>query len=371
MTPRRVLICGAGIAGATTAYWLVRNGFEVTLVEFAGDSRSSGAPVDVRGDALTIVDDMGVLDRLRAAATVARRTVIVDEQGGAVARLATQNGVGRRNPRSEIEVARPDLARILSDTVSADTELTYGDSIASIDQDAEGVDVIFDSGRQDRFDLVIGADGLHSRTRTLLFGREAGRPRHCGLYLGGTPVPQLPDPPGVIQHYNAPGRSVTIHPGAGVPMIAFIFRSPELPDFDHRDLDQHRRIILDRYAHDHWRTPELLEFVRAAPDIYFDAVSRIVLRSWSSGRVGLVGDAASAVSLLGDGSTKAIIGGYTLATELAATTDHVAAFRRYQHRHTRRIAPGWQIRAAAAFLVPRTSAGIRARNRFLSLINSP
>lgn len=366
MTTRRVLVSGAGIAGATVAYWLVRSGFSVTMVELAAGTRSSGAPVDVRDDALPIVAEMGLLDELRAVATTARETIIVDEAGTPVARLATQNSAGRRNPVPEVELARPDLARILLGTVSDDVELIHGDSIAVLDQDAYGVDVTFESGRTDRFDLVIGADGVHSRTRRLLFGDEARFTRHLGLYIGVTPAPDLPDAPEVVQHYNVPGRSVTIHPAHGVPLVAFIFRSPALPDFDHRDLDQHRRLILQSYGHDRWRIPELLGYVRQAPDIYFDAVTRIALRSWSSGRIGLVGDAASSVSLLGDGSTKAIIGGHTLAQELAATDDHAAAFRRYQERHRTRISSSWQVRVAAAFLVPKTAVGISIRNRALT-----
>lgn len=378
MVSKRVLVSGAGIAGSTVAYWLTRAGFDVTLVELAGGIRSSGAPVDVRGDALPIVARMGVLDQLREVATIPRQTVIVDDHGAPLARLATQNSVGRRSPSTssgtdatgpgrmaEIELARPDLARILLGTVTDDVELIYGDSIKSVGQDRGGADVILESGREDRFDLVIGADGVHSRTRSLLFGPESGYARHLGLYIGGMLVADLPDTPQVVQHYNLPGRSVTIHPARGVPMIAFIFRSPRLPEFDHRDLDQHRRMILQRYADARWRTPELLGYVRTAPDIYFDAVTRIALRSWSSGRVVLVGDAASSVSLLGDGSTKAIIGAHTLAHELAACRDHSLAFRRYQHEHARRISPGWQVRATTAFLVPKTRIGIGVRDRVL------
>jgi len=384
MATRRILVSGAGIAGATVAYWLARSGFAVTLVELASGIRSSGAPVDIRGDALSVVARMGVLDQLREAATTARQTVIIDEHGSPLARLATQNSVGRRSPSTasgpgalaEIELARPDLARIMLATIADDTQLIDRDSIRSLNEDHGGVDVSFDSGREDRFDLVIGADGVHSRTRSLLFGPEAGYALHLGLYIGGMPVGDLPDVPGDVLHYNLPGRSVTIHPASGIPMIAFIFRSPALPDFDHRDLDQHRRMILERYAHDRWRTPELLGYVRSAPDIYFDAVTRIALRSWSSGRVVLAGDAASAVSLLGDGSTKAIIGAHTLAHELATTLDHTAAasstsqfasiaFRRYEHQHARRISPAWQVRATAGLLVPQTRTGIVVRNRLL------
>lgn len=366
MASRSVLISGAGIAGSTLAHWLVRFGFAVTLVELADGTRSSGAPVDVRADALRIADEMGVLPELRAAATIPRRTVIVDDHGAVIAQLATQNSPARDKAEAEVELARPELARLLLGTVTDDAEISYGDSIAALGQDNAGVDVSFGSGLERRFDLVIGADGTHSRTRRLVFGDETRFVRHLGLYFGGMPVPGLPEAPVEVQHYNRPGRSVTIHPAAGTPLAAFIFRSPAIKNFDHRDLDQHRQLIMKTFARDQWRTPELLEYVCAAPDIYFDAVSRTAVPHWSSGRVGLVGDAATAVSLLGDGSTRAIIGGYTLARELAATADHATAFRRYQEQHRRRVAKAWQVRAAAALLVPRTALGILLRNRALT-----
>lgn len=368
MTARHVLISGAGIAGTTLAYWLVRRGFAVTLVELGSGTRSSGAPVDVRAQALTIVADMGALPQLRAAATRARRTMIVNQRGVAIAQLATQNSITRDHAEAEVEVARPDLARTLLDTVADNVQISYRDAIASLEQDASGVDVTFESGLERRFDLVVGADGTHSRTRRLIFGDESRFTRHLGLYFASLPVPTLPDAPVDVQHYNVPGRSVTIHPASGTPLAAFILRSPALRNFDHRDLDQHRKLITQTYSGDQWRTPELLEYVRTAPDIYFDAISRIDLPTWSAGRVGLLGDAASAVSLLGDGSTRAIIGGHTLAHELAATDDHRVAFRRYQDRHQRRIAKAWQVRAAAMLLVPHTGVGIRIRNQALRTV---
>lgn len=365
VTRRTVLISGAGIAGATLAYWLVRHGFSITLVELSGRTRSSGAPVDVRAEALQIVAAMGVLPRLRAAATTTRRTVVVDHSGAPIAQLAAQNSVARGDTEADVELARPELAQTLLSTVTDDVEIILGDSIASVGQDDAGVDVSFESGLVGRFDLVVGADGSHSRTRRLVFGDQRRFVRHLGLYFGAMPVPGLPDPPADTQHYNVPGRSVTIHPVHGTPLAAFIFRSPAIKNFDHRNLDQHRQLIMQCFAGDRWRTPELLEYVRGPGDIYFDAISRTALPAWSSGRVGLVGDAASAVSLLGDGSTKAIIGGYTLAEELASTHDHLLAFRRYQHRHQRRVAKTWQVHAAARFLVPATSIGIGIRNRAL------
>jgi 2-polyprenyl-6-methoxyphenol hydroxylase-like FAD-dependent oxidoreductase len=116
--------------------------------------------------------------------------------------------------------------------------------------------------------------------------------------------------------YNTPGRSVAVHPARGRPIAAFMFRAPQIPHFDHRDLDQHKRLLCDAYAGAGWRVPELLDRVIVADDLYFDSVSRIEVPTWSRGRIGLVGDAASCVSLFGDGSSLAMIGAFTLADSL-------------------------------------------------------
>jgi len=254
MTSHRVLISGAGIAGSTAAYWLARYGWCVSMVEFSSGTRSSGAPVDVRAEALQIVSAMGLLPDLRAAATTAARTMIINSRGVAIAQLAAQNSVARGTSLAEVEVARPELARILLSSVG-DVELRTDDSIAAMEQDATGVDVTFDSGLQRRFDLVIGADGM--------------------------------------------------------------------------------------------------------------PISRIALPRWWYGRIALVGDAASAASLLSNGSTRAIIGARTLARELTATDDHAVALRRYQQAHQSRTAKAWQVRLAARLLVPATALGISSRNRVL------
>jgi 2-polyprenyl-6-methoxyphenol hydroxylase-like FAD-dependent oxidoreductase len=369
MRTTSVLISGAGIAGATAAHWLDKHGFDVTVVELAEQTRSSGAPVDIRRQALDIASRMGILDTLREAATHNTRAVIVDASGRTIARLAGQNSGRSTSGLTEIEVARPTLAAGLLGTLDGRAELIFGDSIAGLQQDGDGVDVSFRSGGRRRFGLVIGADGVHSVTRKLIFGAETLFSRHLGLYYGGMPLPELPDPPTDVQIFNQPGRSATIHPAHGVPLGAFIFRAAPLPDFDPRDIELHRRMIIDRYADDGWRVPELLGYLRSAPDIYFDSVSRVSVPRWWSGRIGLAGDAASCVSLLGDGSTKAIIGGYTLAEELAAADDHEAGFRRYQERHQRLISSRLQVSAAAQLLVPSGSAGIALRNAALRVLN--
>ncbi len=365
---RTVLISGAGVAGLTLAYWLARAGLRPTVVERANGQRSSGSPVDVRGPALPVVERMGVVDALRAAATQATGIRFVDASGRLSRRMsmpATRSAAGT----PEIEVPRADLARILCAAARDDAEFVYDDTITRLDQDPGGVDVTFERGPARRFELVVGADGLHSAVRRLAFGPERDFVRHLGVYVATTPLGEPPEEPRDVLLHNTPGRLVAMHPVRGEAGVAFIFRHPAVPGFDYRDLAQHRRILAEAYAGEHgWRVPELLARAQRADDLYFDAVSKVVLPSWSVGRVVLLGDAAASVSLFGDGSSMAIAGARTLAATLAEG-EHIAAFRRYEAEHRRRTdARGRGAGLVAAMLIPKTRAGILTRNAAARLL---
>jgi len=354
-----VLISGAGIGGTTLAYWLARHGLRPVVVERAAGLRSSGSPVDVRGPAVEVAQRMGVMERLREAATNATALSFVNSTGRQVGRVNTralQQATGSR----EVEVTRTDLASVLYEAGRDTTEYLFGDTMTALTQDETGVDVTFEKAAPRRFDLVIGADGLHSTTRRLAFGPEAEFVRHMGMYVA---TMQLN---GSAEHviHNAPGRMASIHPVRGRALAAFIFRSPALKDFNHRDIEQHKQILTDVYAGDGWQVPELLGRARAAEDLWLDSVSQVRLDRWSNGRIVLLGDAASSVSLFGDGSTLAMAGAYTLAEELAATpATPRSAFARYETKHRTLVDPKQgNITVAAALMVPSTRRGIAARN---------
>src|SRR5262249_10784537 len=237
------------------------------------------------------------------------------------------------------------------------------DGISSLTPDDNGVEVTFERGAARRFDFVVGADGLHSVVRRLTFGPENRFVHHAGLYVATLRLDVPLDDHRVVLIYNAPGRMVALHPCGGKPGAAFIFRHAALIALDSWDTDSHRRLLADTYARDGWRVPELLEHAATASDIYFDAVSRVQIAPWHRGRAVLVGDAASCLSLLGDGSTLAMIAAATLARVLGEERDLNAAFTRYEAQHQRHV--DQRRRAfglAAAFLVPKTTLGIAARN---------
>ena len=359
---RKALISGAGIAGATAAYWLAKAGFDVTVVEQARIMRSSGSPVDVRGPAVEVAERMGVMSRIRDAHTRVRDMVFVNSRGRAVSRVNMRTAWAEP---ADVELPRGDLAAILRDTVPDSVDLRYGDSVQALTQDADAVTAEFTSGPTGRFDLVLGADGAHSGVRALAFGPENDYVKHLGVYVATLPLDGETGADLVM--YNTPGRAVAIHPAHGRPIAAFMFRAPRIPQFDHRDLEQHKRLLCDAYAGAGWRVPELLDRVRGADDLYFDSVSRIQVPRWSRGRIGLVGDAASCVSLFGDGSSLAMIGAYTVADSLHG--DIPAGLRAYEARHRpQRADKENSVAIATRLFIPATWAGIAVRNLAVQLI---
>ena len=359
MKQRTVLISGAGVAGPTLAYWLSRSGFEPTVVERSDRQRSSGNPVDVRGEAMDVAERMGVLPRLRAAATTVAGLAFVNAAGRRIGRIPVGKADG-----TELEVARADLAAVMYEAARARAEFVFGDSVTALRQDAAGVDVSFATGAARRFDLVVGADGLHSAVRRLAFGPASGYVRHLGMYVATLQLGYPADDPSTVLMHNLPGRSVSVHPASGNAMAAFIFRSPAIAGLDNRDTAACKQIVLDAYRDGGWELPRLLDRVRAADDLYFDSVSRVRLPSWSRGRVALLGDAASCMSLFGNGSSLAIAGAATLARALGSAPDDPAtAFLAYEAEHRVLVGPTQRGRLiAGALLVPASRGGIAARD---------
>jgi 2-polyprenyl-6-methoxyphenol hydroxylase-like FAD-dependent oxidoreductase len=358
MSIRSVLVVGAGIAGSTLAYWLTRHGIGTTVVERSEGQRSSGSPVDVRGPALAVVEQMNLLAPLRAAATVATTLAIVDGRGRRIGWIPTQTS------DDGMEIPRSDLAAILAGAVRGDAEFRYDDTVVALRDDGHGVDVTFGRAAPRRFDLVVGADGLHSRVRRLTFGPESQFTTHLGLYIATTFLDGVPVDRHTVFMHNAPGRAVAVHPTTGREGVAFIFRHPQLRDVNEREPQHHKQLVTEAYAGMGWRVPELLERVRDSEDLYFDSVSRVRMDTWSRGRTTLVGDAASCVSLLGEGSSMAIAGAATLVQALVAQPHApVEALGRYEHAHRKRLLRRQRAVAFAShLLVPATRTGIAVRN---------
>lgn len=367
-TPRRkVLISGASVAGPALAFWLNRYGFAVTVVEKAGTPRRGGYPIDVRGTALGVVRRMGILPRLRDAHIDLRRLTFLDGDGGEVASLNPHTVTGGVAGR-DLEVPRGDLTDALYTAVRDDVEFLFNDSIDTLDQSGHGVDVTFRGGGRRTFDMVVGADGLHSRTREFLFGPEERFHRYLGYCFAGFTMRNTFGLSHELMMWNTPGRAAALYAvGDNDDVHAFLnFAHPEPPFDAFRNPEAQRDLVAAVFADAGWEVPGMLAALRDADDLFFDGVSQIRMPRWSSGRVALVGDAAYAPSFLtGQGSSLALVGAYMLAGSLA-DRDHAAGFAAYEH-HTREFVTvnQEQVGEGDATLFPTTARALEQRNDML------
>ncbi|MGH4031821.1 FAD-dependent monooxygenase [Actinomycetota bacterium Odt1-20B] len=373
--PRRtVLISGASIAGPALAYWLHRYGYAVTVVEKARAPRDGGYPVDVRGTALDVVRKMGILPRLRDAHIEVRRLTFLEEDGSTVASLSPHSVTGGVAGQ-DLEVRRGDLTDALYAAVRDDVEFLFDDSIDTLDQTGHGVDVTFRGGGRRTFDMVVGADGLHSRTRELLFGPEEQFHRYLGYCFAGFTMHNTLGLSHELMMWNSPGRAAALYAvGDRDEVHAFLnFARPQPPFDAFRDPKAQQDLVAEVFADAGWEVPGMLAALRTADDLFFDAVSQIRMPRWSGGRVALVGDAAYAPSFLtGQGSSLALVGAYMLAGSLAGHAgDHAAGLAAYEQGTREFVTVNQdQVGAGDAALFPTTALALAERNDMLRRLST-
>jgi 2-polyprenyl-6-methoxyphenol hydroxylase-like FAD-dependent oxidoreductase len=360
----RILISGASIAGLTLAHWLTRYGFRPVVVERAAALRTGGNGVDVRGQAGEVAERMGIMPRVRALTADVLGIKFVDAADRAVARVDMRD----LDP-SSVEIMRGDLVALLREVT--DAEILFGDSIRDLEQDDDGVTVAFEKAPARRFDLVAGADGMHSHVRRLAFGAEEEFIRHKDHYFAFANADAALGEDRWVTMFNTPGRMAGIYrSGNHAQAKAYLaFRSAPL-DYDHRDPSVHKRLVSDAFKDQtSWRTRELLDSALADPDFYFDACAQVQMTSWSAGRVVLTGDAAWCPSpAAGAGAELALVGAYRLAGELAAAGgDHRSAFNRYDAALRPLVTARQQIGPNLRLMLPRTKAGRHVRNVLVRL----
>ncbi|MDT8912313.1 FAD-dependent monooxygenase [Amycolatopsis sp. PS_44_ISF1] len=359
----RILISGASIAGPVLAYWLCRYGFDVTVVERSPELRKAGGhAVDLYRPAVDITERMGVLPEVEAVAIDSKKLTLHREGAHRPAR-ADLTKIFQASSDRDVEVMRDDLSKIYYDAGREHAEYLFDDSITGISPDG---DVTFSRAAPRRFDVVVGADGLHSNVRRLVFGDEGGSTRFMGAYLAILSLPKDLGPGSgeTVAHFG-PGRTAACYTARNLAdaRAIFLFRRDHQPDLDHRDIPRQKQLVREAYAGMHPQVDRWLATLDDPNAFYFDSISQLDLEPWSRGRVTLVGDAGYCPGpAVGGGTSLAVLGAYVLAGELAsAGGDHVRAFDAYE-KEMKDV-----VRKSRAFaqsdlrtIIPATSFGVRA-----------
>lgn len=332
----KVLISGASIAGPTLAYWLSKGDFDITVVERADAPRAGGQAIDIRGPALAVVKEMGLLDQAVSMRTHMKGMSTLDINGREISRTKERTISGGRFNSGDIEILRDDLAGLLLNAGRPTASYIYGDTIVALAEDSGGVTATFEKTSPQQFDFVIGADGLHSKTRHLVFGDDdAAIIRPLGIVLSIFTTPNLLD----LRDWQIAFRDDTsgyvIYPARQNTELRVNLGFEQYPEDDVRgDVSTQKALVAKRCAHLGGDIPRLIEAMFKAKDFYFGALAQVRMESWSKGRITLVGDAAYCPSpFTGQGTSLALVGAFVLAKELTRSPeDCAAAFARCESR---------------------------------------
>jgi 2-polyprenyl-6-methoxyphenol hydroxylase-like FAD-dependent oxidoreductase len=352
---KSVLISGASIAGLSTAFWMSKLGYQVTIVEIADQPRIGGSPVDVRGIALDVSKRMGIFEKLKERRLEMDTIEFKDVNDVTQGSMLLKN-VGAQRPDEDIEISRNDLVTVLYQAIEDNVEFQFNDSIENLEQTENNVIVTFTVRR---FDLVIGCDGLHSNVRRLIFGPEAEFVHFLGQYFSIAGVNGQLIKPNTGQMYNVPGKACTLYAYNGKTDVIFAFLAENEIPYNYRDTEQQKQIIIDAFDKEGWRTNEFLEEIK--------------MTSWTKGKIALVGDSGYCASpASGMGASLSMIGAAALADALVeAEYDIEKAFKQYNQSLRPFIE---EIQATASigsqFLIPRSAEDIKIRNGQNSIITT-
>lgn len=372
MKVKKVLVSGASIAGPALAYWLSRQGMDVTVVERAPAFRDGGQTIDVRGAGREVAQRMGLEDRIRANTTHEQGIAFVDRNNRTRAFLGVDAFDGD-GPIAELEILRGELARLLIEHSEDRVTYRFGDSIAAVKDDGDQVHVRFEQGVEEIYDLLIVAEGIGSTTRNQVFDSEVQR-RPLNLYTAYFTVPRQPSDGHVMRWYNIPGgRCVCLRPDNLGTTRAFLSFQQAPCGYEKLAPNEQKSLLRQMFADAGWETPRVLAALDDTPDLYLEAVGQVKMPRWSKGRIALVGDAAYCASpISGMGTSLGLCGAYVLAGELGRHADHHHAFTAYEKLMRPYVAqaqsvPGFAPRLAS----PHSRFGIALGHAVLRMATAP
>ncbi|WP_343688675.1 FAD-dependent monooxygenase [Chitinophaga sp.] len=363
MKLEKVLVSGASIAGLATAYWMNKAGYKVTVIEIADKPRIGGTAVDLRLGTIDVIKRMGIYEQIK----LNQLNLQLIEFRNAQDEIAGSIIQPRNEAGEEIEIERTQLVGILYEALKDEVEFVFNNSITALKENSESITATFKSGTQHDYDLVFGCDGTHSGVRKIWFGQESEYLHFLGAYFSISIVNKSLVNPNTMQFYNTPGKAYMLNAYKDLTDIVLCFSSEKEISYDYRDTAAQRKIILEQFKDQHWRTRELLEEVAHAENFYFDKFCQIKMPSWTKGRVALVGDAAYCASpAAGMGGSLALDGAAALADALHKHNGNYAlAFRDYNN-NLRPFIEEVQAEAelnARERLILQTEEAIERRNR--------
>lgn len=368
MQNKNILISGAGISGLTLAYWLHKRGFSPTIIEKRPDLHDRGYMIDFYGSGFDVIEKMGLVEQLREKSSQypVKKLIFVDNDAKPRATLDVEK-FRQLLDHKYLPILRGDLETVIYESVKDTVPIRFNTSITQIDNQPDGVVVEFSNGESQKYDLVIGADGIHSNVRKLLWGDESQFNHFLGFYVACSVIDNFLGQESTFHGHFEPNLQATIFSIGGNKLAAFFaFRSEKL---NVRGREAQLDVLTKALGGAGWIVPQLLEATKRADDLFFDAVAQIQLDEWHKGRVALAGDACQCLTLLaGQGASMGMAGGYLLADELyKADGDYKIAFPAYQEKLKPEIERRQKdARGLAGSFVPRNNFEITLSHFFLN-----
>ena len=384
MSDLQVLISGASVAGPALAFFLARAGAKVTIVEKAPSLRTGGQNIDIRGVGLKVVRGMGLEAAVLKRATQEEGVAFVDASDRRRAEFPVDRTGQNLSMTAEVEIMRGDLVKIFYDATCDDVKYVFGDSIESMVEKDEKVNVLFKNGLKQQFDLVFAADGLGSPTRALIFGHDKQKSpiKSLGQYVAWFTIPRHGSDGRWARWYNAPGRRlILLRPDTQAEASQQTTRaslwicsdSAGLQGYSKLSIAEQKAMMHDLFGDAGWETSRALAGMDSADDFYMQEVAQVKMdECWSRGRMAVLGDAAYCPSpISGMGTTVAVVGAYLLAGEIARSPkDPQIAFASYERLMRPFVTKAQKLIPGAPHLAnPETAWGIWVMYSILGLVS--